>query len=271
MRSRSIRLGAGSLAISCAVSAAGCVIAWRAPDADGSPASRHPAHRPNRRPTPFDLTLSVSGQYTYHYTAQGGPASNRTITFFPSVTYSGVVLYARKSPPASRRKIAGKRGSEAELIGNWSIAYIDPSGEDSCQASGGIAPNPAGSGPLLSGRYVSHVYALSIQGAASVSPFVYTGLEIGGPCGTTDPWAQWVATKSLPASGANAFAANLSISERTLRSIAKGRQAALPVALSPSNGLTSTDCGSAPELQVSCEQAFSWTGTVTISRGKRSR
>jgi hypothetical protein len=229
------------------------------------------------QPATFRVRIALGGEYRYQYSAKKGPANEqvnisdeRVIHFFPSISYPTVRLYSAGVPPASGRDVVAKEGTAPELVGSWGIVYFDPTGEDSCQASGGLSPNPA-SRPVLTAHFASHRYALSVRAVGSGHPFLYTSTEIGGPCGVSDPWSEWVVRNGVANQGVDTFTAGPSVSQRRLRAVGRGHPLILPVSLMPSEGLTSTDCGSAPSLQVACSQKLEWSGEVTISRAKRPR
>jgi hypothetical protein len=221
------------------------------------------------RAVEFEVEVSIHGEYRYHYTARGGPSAEKLIAFFPSVTYPSVRLYPSGKPPRHRRSVADGHGRTAELAGQWAMEYFDPEGEDSCQASGGLVPNAVGEEPLFRASYTAHGYSLAAQTVPSTRPFLYTSTEIGGPCGTTDPWSEWVVRNGVANRGTNTFTAYVRVTQRTLEAVARGNPTLIAVTLSPSEGLASADCGSAPDLGVSCTQALEWTGAMRISRVRR--
>jgi hypothetical protein len=247
-----------------------CAAALTVPPACG--ASPHHTHHSAQRPKPalYELTFAMSGRYVYHYNAQAGPQSERLMHFEPVATYRRVPLVSKGRPPASRRRpVVVHASSLPELVGSWAMSYFDPSGEDSCQAGGALSPNPAPS-PALRATYSSHGYSLVVQAVPAVRPFLYSSTEIGGPCGATDPWSEWVIRGGAANGGINTLSASLRIGQGMLRSVESHQPAKLAVALDPSQGFAATDCGTAPALEVTCDQALEWTGTVTIRRARRA-
>jgi hypothetical protein len=235
--------------------------------AGGAGARGH--HRP--KPANFQLVLSLSGQYTYHYTAPGID-DQRFIKFKtdPTIAYNFAGLYPKGKPPKPLRHVFGVTPQiSTGLNGSWNMAYSDTNSGDNCQVNGGLAEQQ--NAPLTGqGDYGSRDYDVVLHFASSGDPFKFTGTETSGDaCSTDNPWQDWALNLGIPKDPAAVFDAALTISQAKLRAALKGNRPSIDVHLLPKGHLESTDCGTTPDLGINCVQGLDWTGTVVVRKLKK--
>jgi hypothetical protein len=246
--------------------------------------SRHPAcrrhhhlrcpsthRRPPQKPTGpvwFDLFLSLSGSYTYHYTAPSTD-DQKFIDFTtgPRTIEYAVLMYPTGQPPKFLRNDVPSELTPFTLglSGTWGETATGNG--DSCKVNGSLAEGQ----PQTLGAHASYGirhYDLVLHFASG--GFTYTGTEPnanGGPCSTTDPWHDWVPG---PDSGQEVPDAALTLPQAKLQAALRGAHPSIPVHL-PGWQVGSSDCGSTPDLGIACTQDLNWTGKVIIEKAKKQK